>query len=203
MSLTQAVKKEAHRLGFSLVGVTTPEPPPHWPAYEHWLNLGRHGSMDYLTDRRRADPRLVLPECQSILVLAVRYPNPGSAQHLDHELATGQVASYAWGQDYHLVLPSPIENISILYRDTGWEDRSRTAGTRIQVRCWNGIWLNEPGWAGSERTPASSNPKSVPISCWLKSCWASNWSRMRLFSADRCGKCTRCMDCLSHRLHPA
>ncbi len=58
MSLTQAVKNEARRLGFSLAGVTTPEPPPHWTAFEHWLSLGRHGSMDYLTDQpsRRSTP---------------------------------------------------------------------------------------------------------------------------------------------------
>ena len=34
-SLTQAVKDEAHRLGFILAGVTTPEPPLHWSTYEN------------------------------------------------------------------------------------------------------------------------------------------------------------------------
>ncbi len=48
MSIVQAVKKEARRLGFTLVGITTPKSPPHFSAYEDWLKLGRNGSMDYL-----------------------------------------------------------------------------------------------------------------------------------------------------------
>ena len=77
-SLTQAVKAEAHRLGFHLVGVTTPDPPPHLAVFENWLSEGRHGEMAYLGEararQRRADPRLILPECQSILVLGLPYP---------------------------------------------------------------------------------------------------------------------------------
>ena len=79
-TLTSAVKDEARRLGFDLVGVTTPEPPPHLQTYEQWLGAGRHASMGYLEDEtsraRRADPRLILPECQSILVLGIRYDAP-------------------------------------------------------------------------------------------------------------------------------
>lgn len=54
MSLTQAVKEQARRLGFSLVGVTTPDPPPNLHVYEEWLASGRHGEMEYLaTDQAR------------------------------------------------------------------------------------------------------------------------------------------------------
>ncbi len=76
-ALKQLIQKEARRLGFVLAGVTPPHPPPHLSAFEGWLAQGRHASMDYLaSDRshaRRADPRLILPECKSILVLAVPY----------------------------------------------------------------------------------------------------------------------------------
>jgi epoxyqueuosine reductase len=80
MSLTQAVKAEARRLGFELVGVTTPDPPPHTDVFQRWLAAGRQGEMAYLESersrQRRADPRQILPECRSILVLAARYPTP-------------------------------------------------------------------------------------------------------------------------------
>ena len=83
MSIVQAIKTEARRLGFTLAGVTTPNPPPHVSAYENWLQLGRHGSMDYLANERarkcRRDPRVLLPECRSILMLGVRYPDPKTA----------------------------------------------------------------------------------------------------------------------------
>ncbi len=81
-SLTQAVKAEARRLGFQLVGVTTPAPPPHLEVYQRWLDAGRHGEMAYLASesarQRRADPHLILPECRSILVLGVCYDAPQS-----------------------------------------------------------------------------------------------------------------------------
>jgi len=78
--ISQAIKNEARHLGFALAGVTTPEPPPHVSVYENWLRLGRHASMKYLAGERartcRRDPCLILPECRSILMLGVGYPDP-------------------------------------------------------------------------------------------------------------------------------
>src|SRR5512137_1444911 len=103
MSITQAVKDEAHRLGFALVGITTPEPPPHVSAYENWLRLGRHASMDYLAGERartcRHDPSLVLPGCRSILMLGLCYPDPKSVPSGEEAGPTGRLAAYAWGRD--------------------------------------------------------------------------------------------------------
>jgi epoxyqueuosine reductase len=80
MNLTQAIKAEAQRLGFDLVGVTTPDPPPHVDVFQRWLQAGHQGEMAYLESersrQRRSDPRQILPECRSILVLAARYPTP-------------------------------------------------------------------------------------------------------------------------------
>ena len=85
-SLREVVKAEAHRLGFDLVGVTTPDIPPHYGVYEGWLTAGRHGEMGYLaTERarqRRADPRQILPECRSILTLGIRYSKSRSENSL-------------------------------------------------------------------------------------------------------------------------
>jgi len=83
MSLTQKVKAEARRLGFELVGVTSPEPPPHWAVFERWLGAGRHAEMGYLASQRsrerRGDPRRILPECRSILALGTRYTPPDAS----------------------------------------------------------------------------------------------------------------------------
>ena len=67
--------------------------------------------MAYLSDPRRADPRMLLPGCRSILVLAARYPAPegGSGQPLG---SRGRVAAYAHGQDYHLVLPERLQSLA-------------------------------------------------------------------------------------------
>jgi epoxyqueuosine reductase len=105
--LTEFAKAEALRLGFSRVGITTPDPPPHIEVYESWLSEGRHGEMTYLgTDRvrhRRADPHEILPECASILVVATNY--------LPHELEGKGVAAYAMGDDYHDVLTTRLKQL--------------------------------------------------------------------------------------------
>jgi len=63
--------------------------------------------MQYLQNAcgKRADPKLILPECKSILVLALPYssfiPHPSSFQ----------VASYALGDDYHEIIPPKLKQI--------------------------------------------------------------------------------------------
>jgi len=106
ITLTKLLKEKAQELGFALIGVTSPDPPPHLDVYERWLKSGRHGQMRYLATesavQKRADPRLILPGCKSILVLGIPYDNPTSRpQNIP---GNGQVAAYAWGEDYHDVL---------------------------------------------------------------------------------------------------
>ena len=110
--LTQAVKEEARRLGFGMVGVTTPDPPAHYLDFAAWIAAGKHGEMDYLASdgslERRANPRLILPQCKSILVLGIAYTPSRSAVAEEGEAARGRVASYASGDDYHEVLPERL-----------------------------------------------------------------------------------------------
>ncbi len=100
-----AILAEAHRLGFLLAGVTTPNPAPHFDVFAAWLQSGRHGEMAYLASERslarRADPRQVLPECRSILVLGAPYPGGDGSSPPS---ANGRIAAYAWNDDYHAVL---------------------------------------------------------------------------------------------------
>jgi epoxyqueuosine reductase len=73
--------------------------------------------MDYLaTERsraRRADPRQILPECRSILVLATPYrpPLPGEEGLRVSEHFQPHIASYAQGDDYHDILPVRMQEL--------------------------------------------------------------------------------------------
>jgi epoxyqueuosine reductase len=104
--LTGQIKAEARRLGFTLTGVTTPDPPDHLDFFHNWLSKGFHASMDWIAAERslerRSDPRIILPECKSILVLGSPYPAPKG------NLKGGNIASYALNQDYHDVLPEKL-----------------------------------------------------------------------------------------------
>jgi epoxyqueuosine reductase len=130
MTLKSAIKAQAKRQGFQLVGVTTPDPPPNINIYKKWLRAGRHGEMNYLASeraiKRRSDPRSILPECRSILVLGIRYP---AQRHVEEQQGgnanpktnpQGQMASYSWGTDYHDVLPERLrELVGFIEAQTG------------------------------------------------------------------------------------
>jgi epoxyqueuosine reductase len=101
------VKEHAQELGFPLVGVTTPDPPPHLEFFKKWLEAGYQASMDWMgTDRsreRRANPLTILPECRSILVLGTPFPAPKG------NVEGGNIAAYALNQDYHDVLGKRLQ----------------------------------------------------------------------------------------------
>jgi len=100
--LTFWIKEEAHRLGFILAGITSPDPPSHIDFFRDWLDKGYQATMQWIgTERsleRRSDPRKILPECKSILVLAAPYPMPRG------NINSGNIAAYALNQDYHDIL---------------------------------------------------------------------------------------------------
>ncbi|MBI3161995.1 MAG: DUF1730 domain-containing protein, partial [Chloroflexi bacterium] len=120
--LKQAIKEKSRQLGFVLAGVTSPEPPAHYNVFQEWLDAGHHGAMNYLAEERsrtrRADPKQILPECKSILVLAMPYTPLSTggldtsreehAELLDHRL---HIASYALGDDYHDIIPPRLKQI--------------------------------------------------------------------------------------------
>jgi epoxyqueuosine reductase len=218
-ALTGAVKAEARRLGFELVGVTTPDPPPHLQIYEKWLEVGRNASMTYLAGpaarARRADPRLILPECQSILVLGARYPAPPPTlnERLERETGRrkqgeenneaelggagegprGRIASYAWGDDYHLILPERLREIVAfveqqighrvshrVYTDTGpilERDLAQRAGL---------------GWIGKNTCLINPNHGSYFLLAEILLEVALEIDPP--FLSDHCGTCTRCVD---------
>jgi epoxyqueuosine reductase len=157
-TLTERIKNEARRLGFALAGVTLPESPASYRVFEQWLLHGHHATMRYLQSdgaERRKDPNLLLPECESILVLGIPYAAPSQAG--------AGVASYAWGEDYHVVLPERMKSLV---------EFIETAVGHPVPSCWNASWANEPGWDGSGRTAASSTRGLDQPFSWRKSCWA-------------------------------
>jgi epoxyqueuosine reductase len=191
-SLETLIKEEARRLGFPLAGITTPEPPPHWPAYEKWLAMGRHASMQYLADEnsraRRANPLLILPECQSILMLGIHY---APAQQ-STDPTNGQVAAYAWGEDYHLVIPPRLRSLiafieaqvrhpvpNCYYTDTGpvlERDFAMRAGL---------------GWIG--KNTCLINPNNGSYFLLAEILLGIKLEPDLPFPTDHCGSCTRCI----------
>jgi len=124
VGLKSALKTEAFRLGFSLFGITKPAQPKTMPVYLSWLRQGRQGEMAYLAApraiERRADPKLILPEAKSIIVLGMRYPRPIDLPVEPGEGLYGRVAAYAWGVDYHDLIPPRLRELAaFIQQQTG------------------------------------------------------------------------------------
>jgi epoxyqueuosine reductase len=118
--ITRKVKQEANRLGFPLVGITTPETPEHFDFYREWCASGYHGMMGWMASKRaferRSDPKNILPECESILMLGSPYPSPPPNSE------GGKIATYAGNQDYHEILGERLKRLVGFLEETLGEE---------------------------------------------------------------------------------
>jgi epoxyqueuosine reductase len=126
MSLTSDVKEYARKIGFHLVGITSPEP---FPIAElditRWLGEGHQGEMAWLNEARTrlaTRPAELLPGAKSLIVVGVSYrtvePTDGPG---------GRVARYAWGGDYHDAMKSRLRLLAaFLSEQAGRTVKSRT-----------------------------------------------------------------------------
>ena len=189
--LTRQIIEEAHRLGFSLAGVTTSDPPDHLEFFQNWLSSGYQASMDWMASERsqsrRADPLKILSECLSIISLGIPYADPGLVSGL------GGIAAYALNQDYHDVLPEKLESLVVFieekvghpipnrwYTDTG-PILEREMGMRAGL-----------GWIGKNTTLINRELGSffflAEILVGIK------LEPNQETSAQLCGSCTRCLE---------
>jgi epoxyqueuosine reductase len=191
-ALTSKVKDFAHQAGFELVGVTTPDPPPHLAVYRRWIEAGLHGEMGYLAKgravRRREDPNQILPDCKSILVLGKNYLPAVSS-----EAGDVRVAAYALGDDYHQVLVGRMEEIA--------ERIEAAVGHPVPYRTYTdtGPLLERElaqraglGWIG--KNTCLINPTAGSYFFLAEMLLGIELVPDSPFDPDRCGTCTRCID---------
>ncbi len=110
-ALTARAKTLAREVGFDLVGIAAPDPPPELAHFATWLAKGRAGEMSYLTGQadRRADLRVAFPWARSVLAVGLQYDT--AHPYSTEATAGGWIARYAWGDDYHDVLKALLERL--------------------------------------------------------------------------------------------
>ena len=113
--ISNEIKAEALRLGFSACGIAKAEPVDRRvaDAYRQWLRDGKHASMQYLMNNldKRLDPTLLMPGAKSIICLALNYyPNRLLAEE------QYQFAYYAYGQDYHDVMKRKMQSLALFMK---------------------------------------------------------------------------------------
>lgn len=109
---TNHIKTFAKECGFSLVGIAEAVPlEQEITRYSEWLQAGFHAGLGYMERNldKRTDVRNILPEARSVIVVGHNYYTPHLHEHLDGK---GKISRYAWGDDYHDVLPPKLEQIA-------------------------------------------------------------------------------------------
>jgi epoxyqueuosine reductase len=185
------IKQTAKQVGFELVGIAKAEKlTEEFDRYQEWLDSGYHATMHYLERNRekRKDIREILPGAQSVIVLGLSYYTPHQHNTLEQE---GKISRYAWGTDYHEILPGKMQEIvNVLQNiDPNSESKIYVDTGPIPEKQWArkaGI-----GWQGKH-----SNIISREIGSWFFLGIIITTIQLEYDSPieDYCGTCTACID---------
>ncbi|HEY6084636.1 MAG TPA: tRNA epoxyqueuosine(34) reductase QueG [Nitrospira sp.] len=192
MSLTQMIKREAKTLGFEAVGVALiadASPSTFFHRLQEWLTRQYHGSMAWMSREpgRRADPRLVLAGCRSILCLGMNYDT--GHRPVEKE-GYGRVARYAWGKDYHIVFKERLEQLESRIKVLAPEAKTKIYVDTgpVMEKAW--AQLAGLGWIGKH-----SNLVSADYGSWLV--LGEILTTLELSpdepASDLCGSCRLCI----------
>jgi epoxyqueuosine reductase len=179
----------ARELGFDSCRVAACSSPPHVEEFSNWLREGGHGEMDYMTrgEEKRRDPRKILPGAKSIIVLALNYFQ-GEEVRRSQTAATGRVARYAWGDDYHDVIAAKLDKIDIFLREFGGQQKCYVDTGPILERDYAA--LAGTGWHGK-----STMLIDEKLGTWffLSEILTTLELPPDEQARDRCGTCQRCI----------
>jgi epoxyqueuosine reductase len=114
-------------IGFDSCRVAACNAPAHATEFRDWLRHGAHGEMNYMQrgEEKRCDPEKILPGARSIVVLALNYfqgdmpHSPTQSSSAASSVATGRIARYAWGDDYHDLIAKKLDKIDEFLRSFG------------------------------------------------------------------------------------
>ncbi len=123
--LKQRLVSFAREIGFDSCRVAACGSAPHAEAFRNWLNEDGHGEMGYMErgEEKRCDPKKVLPDARSIVVLAKNYFQGGAVHRNAATAKTGRIARYAWGDDYHDLIERGLDKIDEFLREFGGQQK--------------------------------------------------------------------------------
>jgi epoxyqueuosine reductase len=112
MELKAQLVSFARQIGFDSCRIAACDAPAHATEFREWLRDGAHGEMNYMRrgEEKRCDPQKVLLGAKSIVVLALNYFQ-GEPVRRSQTAATGRIARYALGDDYHDVITGKLDKL--------------------------------------------------------------------------------------------
>ena len=194
MLTSDAIKARARELGFDLCGIAPAQAFPELAFLRQWLDRGFAGTMGYLprSAERRSDVRRVMPSTQSVIVTGTIYNSghPYSTERKDP--SRGEIARYAWSDDYHTVLGKRLADLVSWMQSEApepFEARAYVDTGPVQERVY--AQYAGLGWIGKNTCVINERSGS-----WLL--LGAILCSLRLEpdapAVDQCGTCTLCLD---------
>ena len=149
-NLTDKIKAEALRLGFSACGIAEAAmvADDEWIRLTRWIHDGMNAGMQYMENYPilRHDLREFMPGSRSVISLALNY-YPQQCIADDRY----QFAYYAYGQDYHIVMKKKMQQLaeyirSLLTPPEDFSYRLAVDSAPVLERYW--AWKAGLGWIG-------------------------------------------------------
>src|SRR5213082_191963 len=200
----------ARELGFDLCRFARAEMPWHVAEFRDWLDRGDAGEMNYLArnSERLCDPLQILPDAKTVIVLALNYfqgahktgpiaaggPPAGVAMEeiaadTAATTATGRIARYARGEDYHTLIEKKLSVIDQFLREWGGRQKCYVdTGPMLERDHAASAGI---GWHGK-----STMLLNRELGTWFFLAEILTTLEFAPDTAQKkyCGRCTRCID---------
>ena len=114
-ALVKKIKTWGRELGFAELGIAHADVSAASPGLRRWLELGRHGEMDYMAKHAalRGQPDTLVPGALSVISARLPYwpqATPGEQVLADRQL--GYISRYALGRDYHKTVRQRLQKLA-------------------------------------------------------------------------------------------
>ncbi|MEI6241481.1 MAG: tRNA epoxyqueuosine(34) reductase QueG [Planctomycetia bacterium] len=195
--LVAELRREAHRLGFARLGIAPADPTRRPPfiheAFRRWLDAGLAGVMEpWLREHEplRRDVRALLDDARSVIMLATDHAT--AADDTAGGAGQGRVARYAWGDDYHDLLRSRVNDLAawLEHRVPGCRTRGFIDSAPFPEREYG--WLAGLGWIGKNTLLIDQRAGSYFFLTVLLT--TADLPADLPLEVDHCGSCTACLD---------
>jgi len=207
-SLTfDALRELAKPLAFALVGVAPAEASEHEPYIREWLAAGRQGEMHYLANNldKRLDPQKLLAGARSIICVADRHADDTPPENREDQTVTGlsasgHIARYAWGEDYHKVIKKRLFRLVDALRERFPDQQFKAAVDTAPLLEREHAALAGLGWIGKHTLLIHPRFGSylllgeIVTTLTIETSENAGYPPATTPPADHCGTCTRCID---------
>lgn len=188
-ALTNKIKSEALRLGFSACGIAEAVViDSEKYKFKNWIESGYNGEMMYMENHfdMRFNPRLLVNDAKTVISLAYNYYS------LQKQVAGAPVISkYAYGEDYHKIIKEKLGQLLLFVQQQheGAEGRGFVDSAPVHEKTWaqkSGI-----GWQGKNSNIIITKKGSFHFLAELIINIELEYDKP---ISEKCGTCTRCID---------